>query len=67
VTVYDVGDEGGTLFVAMERVEGVSLRAWSSARGRSPAEVLALMRQAARALGVAHAAGLVHRDLKPRT
>jgi len=65
VTVYDVGDEGGNLFVAMERVEGVSLRDWAAAKGRPPAEVLALVRQAARALGVAHAAGLVHRDLKP--
>ena len=62
VTVYDVGDQDGTLFVAMERVEGVSLRDWASAKGRAPGEVLAVLRQAARALGVAHAAGLVHRD-----
>jgi len=64
VTVYDVGDEDGNLFVAMERIEGVSLRDWA-ASGHTPSEVLAMARQAARALGVAHAAGLVHRDLKP--
>ena len=65
VTVHDVGDENGVLFVAMERIEGVTVKAWAESKGRSPREVLALARQAARALGIAHAAGLVHRDLKP--
>ena len=65
VTVYDIGDEGGNLFIAMERIEGVSLRDWVAAKARTAAEMLALVRQATRALGVAHAAGLVHRDLKP--
>src|SRR5689334_12399293 len=65
VTVHDVGEEAGTMFVAMERVEGVSLRDWAAGKARTPSDVLALMRQATRALGVAHAAGLVHRDLKP--
>src|SRR5689334_2539492 len=65
VTVYDVGEQDGNVFVAMERIEGVSLREWAAAKPRTPAEVLVLARQAARALGVAHAAGLVHRDLKP--
>jgi serine/threonine protein kinase/tetratricopeptide (TPR) repeat protein len=65
VTVHDVGDENGVLFVAMERIEGVTVKAWAESKGRTPREVLALARQAARALGIAHAAGLVHRDLKP--
>jgi len=63
VTVHDVGEADGALYIAMERIEGATLRDWAARR--SAAEVVAIMRQAARALGVAHAAGLVHRDLKP--
>jgi serine/threonine-protein kinase len=65
LTVHDLGDEGGTMYVAMELIEGQTLREWAGARARTPGEILALMRQATRALGAAHAAGLVHRDLKP--
>jgi len=65
LTVHDLGDEGGTMYVAMELIEGQTLREWAGAKARTPAEVLALIRQATRALGTAHAAGLVHRDLKP--
>jgi len=65
LTVHDLGDEGGTMYVAMELIEGQTLREWAGAKARTPAEVLALVRQATRALGTAHAAGLVHRDLKP--
>jgi glutamate/tyrosine decarboxylase-like PLP-dependent enzyme len=48
VTVHDVGEADGTLYVAMERIEGATLRDWAARR--SAAEVLAIMRQAARAL-----------------
>lgn len=65
LTVYDLGEHGETLFVAMELVDGVTLREWARERRRTPAEILALVRQATRALAVAHAQGLVHRDLKP--
>lgn len=64
ITVLDVGDTDGTLFVAMELIEGETLRQWSAA-SRSPNEILHVMRQVVRALGQAHAAGVVHRDLKP--
>jgi serine/threonine protein kinase/tetratricopeptide (TPR) repeat protein len=65
LTVHDLGEEGGSLYVAMELVEGQTLRAWAQAAPRTPAEVLRMIRQAAQGLTVAHAAGLVHRDLKP--
>ncbi len=65
IVVHDLGESDGTLFVAMELVDGDTLRAWARAKPRSPAVVLSLMRQATAALQVAHAAGLVHRDLKP--
>lgn len=64
VVVHDLGETGGVLWVAMERIEGETLRTWSTPR-RSPVEILALLRQASAALHVAHGAGLVHRDLKP--
>ncbi|MGE5177119.1 MAG: serine/threonine-protein kinase, partial [Hyphomicrobiales bacterium] len=65
VTVHDVGEQDGALFVAMELVDGCTLREWAGAAPRPPGAVLRMIRQATTALGVAHAAGLVHRDLKP--
>ncbi|HYJ32891.1 MAG TPA: protein kinase [Candidatus Binatia bacterium] len=65
LTIHDLGEADGALYVAMERVEGCTLREWAHGRSRSPSEVLHLLRQALAALGVAHQAGLVHRDLKP--
>ncbi len=64
VTIYDVGIGRAHLWVAMELVEGQSLRAWL--RSTPPvAAVLAVFRQAALGLAAAHAAGIVHRDFKP--
>jgi TolB-like protein/tetratricopeptide (TPR) repeat protein len=65
LTVFDLGEEDGTLWLATELVDGRSLGAWAGERARTPAEILALVRQATGALAVAHAQGLVHRDLKP--
>jgi eukaryotic-like serine/threonine-protein kinase len=65
LTVYDLGESDGALYVAMERIEGCTLREWARGRNRPPIEVLRLARQALAALGAAHATGLVHRDLKP--
>lgn len=63
VAVYDVGDLGGQLFVAMELVHGETLRTWSA--GRPWREVVEAYRCAGRGLAAAHAAGLVHGDFKP--
>ncbi len=65
VTVYDVGTLGERIFIAMELVDGVTLRTWLKERPRSVDEILAVFTQAGRGLAAAHAAGVVHRDFKP--
>jgi eukaryotic-like serine/threonine-protein kinase len=68
VVLRQSGDlEDGRPWLAMEWVEGGTLAAWLEARGRLEAtEVLPLLEQLCGALGAAHAAGLVHRDLNAR-
>jgi serine/threonine protein kinase/Tol biopolymer transport system component len=65
VTVYDIGTDQGRPFIAMEYVEGETL-ADRLGRGALPLrDVLHFGRQIADALATAHAAGIVHRDVKP--
>jgi tetratricopeptide (TPR) repeat protein/predicted Ser/Thr protein kinase len=64
VAVYDVGDHDGQVFVAMALVDGQNLRQWLS-EPRTTTEILRVLAQAARGIIAAHAAGLIHRDLKP--
>jgi predicted Ser/Thr protein kinase len=61
--VYDVGRDGDEVWVAMELIDGADLRRW--AVGRPVAAVVAALVDAARGLAAAHAAGLIHRDVKP--
>ncbi len=65
VAVHDVGTSGEQVFIAMELVEGGTLRAWQTASPRSWREILRVYLAAGRGLAAAHAAGLVHRDFKP--
>ncbi|HEX4802822.1 MAG TPA: serine/threonine-protein kinase [Myxococcaceae bacterium] len=65
ITVHDVGMFEGQVFVAMEYVEGCTLRQWLESRPREVRDVLRAFLQAGRGLCAAHAAGLVHRDFKP--
>ena len=65
VGIYEVGEVGQRVFLTMEMVDGISLRAWLRAQPRGQAEILAAFLQAAEGLAAAHAAGLVHRDFKP--
>jgi eukaryotic-like serine/threonine-protein kinase len=66
VAVYDVGAmPGDRVFVAMELVEGVTLRDWLRAKPRTWREIVPVLRAAGTGLAAAHAAGLVHRDFKP--
>lgn len=66
VQVYEVGEHGDRLFIAMEYVEGETLDAWRKAQPRTWRQVVDAYRQAARGLAAAHRAGLIHRDFKPR-
>lgn len=65
ITVHELRESDGTLYMAVEHVEGMTLRQWARREPMAPVAVLRLMRQATQALAVAHAAALVHRDLKP--
>lgn len=64
VQVHEVGQHEEAMFIAMEYVEGQTLREWA-AEGRSWAEVLRTYIEAGSGLAAAHAAGMVHRDFKP--
>ena len=63
--VYDVGEADGVAFVAMELVRGRTLRVAMGETERSIATRVAWLADAGRALSAAHAAGIVHRDVKP--
>lgn len=65
IVVHEVDTFEGDVFMAMEFVDGGSLRSWLEAGERSTGEILDMFTQAARGLAGAHAAGIVHRDFKP--
>jgi tetratricopeptide (TPR) repeat protein/predicted Ser/Thr protein kinase len=65
VTVFDAGSHDDQIFVAMELVDGQSLRTWMSAERRPWRDVVQKLVGAGRGLAAAHDAGLVHRDFKP--
>ncbi len=66
VAVFDQGDDDGTLFLAMENIPGHTLRdVIRQDAPMTPARALALLDPVLSALGAAHQAGLVHRDVKP--
>ena len=65
ITIYDVGREGDTAFIAMELVEGRELRDLIRDGSLAPAQSIELVALVAEALAPAHARGIVHRDIKP--
>ncbi|MHB1097113.1 MAG: protein kinase domain-containing protein [Gemmatimonadaceae bacterium] len=67
VRTHDIGEYSGEYYITMEYVEGRSLKELIRARGRLPVAVtLTVGKQLCRALEVAHAAGVIHRDVKPQ-
>jgi hypothetical protein len=65
VAIYDVGETGGSPYIAMELVTGSSLRSYVGDPAVSLSQKLAWLLDVARGLGAAHRSGLVHRDIKP--
>jgi tetratricopeptide (TPR) repeat protein len=64
VAVHDVDELDGMVYLVMELAPGVPLRSWAGGR-RDWKEVVTVMRGAGKGIAAAHAAGLVHRDIKP--
>ncbi|MBX3155661.1 MAG: serine/threonine protein kinase [Deltaproteobacteria bacterium] len=64
VAVYDVGTVGEDVYIAMEYVAGITLTAWRTGE-RTWREIVEAFVAAGRGLEAAHAAGIVHRDIKP--
>lgn len=65
ITIYEIGETDGTDFIAMEFVEGVSVRRLIDGRKLDLNGALEIAIQTASALAAAHGAGIIHRDIKP--
>jgi serine/threonine-protein kinase len=66
VTIYDAGEENDLGYIAMELIEGTSLKQWTRKPNLMPVnEVLLTVATVADALDYAHQQGVVHRDIKP--
>ena len=63
VAVHDADEVDGLVYIVMELVDGTPLRTWMAGRGWP--EIVRVMREAGAGIAAAHAAGLVHRDIKP--
>jgi serine/threonine protein kinase/tetratricopeptide (TPR) repeat protein len=65
LTIFDIGKEDSTHFIATEFIDGQTLRSALTRARMKISEVLDVAFQAAAALAAAHAAGIIHRDIKP--
>lgn len=67
VNVYDVGEDRGLYYMVMELVEGITLKEYIEKKGRlSHKEVISIAIQMCTGVGIAHAADIIHRDIKPQ-
>ncbi|MFN0247411.1 MAG: protein kinase domain-containing protein [Kofleriaceae bacterium] len=65
VAVHEIIDAGDHALLAMEWIDGVTLRVWLRERERTWREIVTLLVAAGRGLAAAHASGILHRDFKP--
>src|SRR5271170_3359989 len=65
VTIYELGEDGSTHYIAMELIEGKTLREMLTAGSLPIRKTIEIAAQVAEGLSKAHEAGIAHRDLKP--